>query len=487
MKADKKNMLRISELAQKAGVSPATIKHYVNEGLIPKPVKTGKTMAYYDESSIDRIHRIKKLQKEKFLPLEVIRRMIDSGDTFEDDVNFGKAIFKQSLVSEKARPVPESKIERRCGYPLDHILALAEEGVVRPYIKDGVRYYDPIDVKIIEVMRRRGEMGIPFDHSLSTVRIYREAIEKAVDADVKLFTRSILGDVSTREAVKLMTEGDETLDALISLFRGRKARTISQNAIRSLDEIPGDLVFLNVLPLEGKELPDEAPTETFALAAYLAIKGDGQGAAKTLASAAAKEKKRLMPALIASVLAMDGARAAEALVEEHIPNPTARGLFNAAAALTYIFRALESPGFSEPIFLTKKAMRYLGRIGQVPARPDLSELAALYVKGGVFSILPDVLESTRPGVEILEAISELFQTGSIIVPEMEAWMRREIEFELLPAMEARTSAFLAKAYSRMGDKARASEKITRVAELSGPDSELVKWARAASASHGRAD
>ena len=82
----KKDLLKISQLAQKAGVSTPTVKHYVREGLIPRPVKTSRNMAYYSEADIHRIRLVKKLQKEKFLPLEVIKRLMDKGESFDEEL-----------------------------------------------------------------------------------------------------------------------------------------------------------------------------------------------------------------------------------------------------------------------------------------------------------------------------------------------------------------------------------------------------------------
>ena len=82
----KKHLLKISQLAQKAGVSIPTVKHYVREGLLPPPMKTSRNMAYYSEADIHRIRFVKKLQKEKFLPLEVIKRRMDKGESFDEEL-----------------------------------------------------------------------------------------------------------------------------------------------------------------------------------------------------------------------------------------------------------------------------------------------------------------------------------------------------------------------------------------------------------------
>ena len=39
------DLLRMRELAEAAGVSAGTIKHYLREGLLPEPVKTSRNMA----------------------------------------------------------------------------------------------------------------------------------------------------------------------------------------------------------------------------------------------------------------------------------------------------------------------------------------------------------------------------------------------------------------------------------------------------------
>ena len=60
----------MGELAEASGVPSATIKHYLREGLLPKPVKTSRNMAWYSPDYVDRIKLIKRLQEERYMPLE---------------------------------------------------------------------------------------------------------------------------------------------------------------------------------------------------------------------------------------------------------------------------------------------------------------------------------------------------------------------------------------------------------------------------------
>lgn len=77
------NFMRISELASRSGVPRSTIHYYLRQGLLHAPLKTGRTMAYYDSTHLERLKAIRRLLAEKGLPrpsLKVIReRLADSG------------------------------------------------------------------------------------------------------------------------------------------------------------------------------------------------------------------------------------------------------------------------------------------------------------------------------------------------------------------------------------------------------------------------
>ena len=80
------NLIRLSELARRSGVPTATIKHYVREGLLPGPaLRTGRTMAYYDPALVGQVKAIKELQRKRFLPLPVIKEVLDGADPYRDE------------------------------------------------------------------------------------------------------------------------------------------------------------------------------------------------------------------------------------------------------------------------------------------------------------------------------------------------------------------------------------------------------------------
>ncbi|MCU0845489.1 MAG: MerR family transcriptional regulator [Spirochaetes bacterium] len=477
MKKKTKNLLRISELAERSGVSVSTIKHYVNEGLVPHALKTGRNMAYYDVSCVERIRQIKKIQKERFLPLDVIKRVISSGDSFGEELEIGKAILKTHRRAAGERPVGEAQIEQRTGYPLEKIALLEREGLVIPETKDGMKLYDPLDVMIIEVMKRREDSGVPMDYSVATINLYRDALRTAVAGDIRLFARNLLGDIPTQTAIRFMTESDDLLDSFMVLYRQKMLRTLSAEAIRGLNEIPDKLARISFLPIEGRELKKPVPGMPVMEIVYAFCTGDYDS---VIDLAEKVELPREVDPAALGILArlLKGETAAAfALLERNIPGPTHRVFDNAVAALACIFAIGEASGFSRPIYLSKRAFAYLGRVEVARERNRTIRMLADYVCGAVYTILPDVFAVFDRGVKILAALDEKLSSGRMRVPYLPDWLVRTLEYEIFPAMEVRVNRFLAEALLQRGDTAGAGARLKKIAAIAHPDDEHAAWAR----------
>ncbi len=142
MAAPAKELLKISELAERAEVPVATVRHYLREGLLPEPVKTSRNMAYYPPEFVERIRTIKRLQEERFMPLRVI---------------------KDTLLAERT---PEAELLERFDVPARALKRLAEVGVLSPD-SDG---YSQADVRIVEAIARLQGRGLERDHRVRRAR-----------------------------------------------------------------------------------------------------------------------------------------------------------------------------------------------------------------------------------------------------------------------------------------------------------------------------
>jgi DNA-binding transcriptional MerR regulator len=206
-------LLRMKELAEASGVPAATIKHYLREGLLPEPIRTARNSAYYPPEFVDRIKLIKQLQEERFLPLKVIKSVLDDDpDRAELIVELEDRILERALAGEQTRT---SATEVRDGYgvPKEVLARLEELGVLTP----NSRGYGPSDVKIIEAIGRFRAGG--YEEAIGftvydTLR-YKTALEGLVKEEVKIVMERLGGEDPERVA-GMIEAGAEPLKDLIA-------------------------------------------------------------------------------------------------------------------------------------------------------------------------------------------------------------------------------------------------------------------------------
>jgi DNA-binding transcriptional MerR regulator len=212
-------LLKMRELSEARGVSSATIKHYLREGLLPEPVRTSRNMAYYPPDFVDRIRLIKQLQEERFMPLRLIRRMLDNDpDRARELVELEDRILEHALEEERPR-VPAAEVRRRYGIGQEVLDRLAELEVLTPTS----RGYSPSDLKVVEAIGRFRAGG--YDERIGftvydTLR-YKRALEELVKEEVQVLMERLVGEMSPDRAVELMNDGVEPLRDLIAALHSK--------------------------------------------------------------------------------------------------------------------------------------------------------------------------------------------------------------------------------------------------------------------------
>ena len=68
--------MRISDLSQRTGVSVATLKYYLREGLVPAGVPLSATRADYGESHVERVRLVRALIDVAGLSIERVREVV---------------------------------------------------------------------------------------------------------------------------------------------------------------------------------------------------------------------------------------------------------------------------------------------------------------------------------------------------------------------------------------------------------------------------
>jgi DNA-binding transcriptional MerR regulator len=213
-------LLKMSELAERSGVSAGTIKHYLREGLLPDPVRTSRNMAYYPPDFVERIHLIKRLQEDRFMPLRAIRDVLaDDPDRARALVELEDRILERAIAVREGGRVSVAEVRERYDLPAAVLDRLEEIGILSP----NRRGYDEDDMKIIEAMVRFRAGG--YEEAIGftvydTLR-YREALQPLVEEEVQVLLDRLPGEVGVDRAVEIIASGAEPLRELIGALHSK--------------------------------------------------------------------------------------------------------------------------------------------------------------------------------------------------------------------------------------------------------------------------
>jgi DNA-binding transcriptional MerR regulator len=199
--------IRIAELVRRSGVSRATIQHYLNEGLLPRPRKTGQTMAWYDASTVERVKLIKDMQR-RHLPLQAIRALLEPRPArarkklprMAELARRGEEL--EALLAPNERPLWAREVERETGIDAAGLAELEALGFVRGRKARGEVRYGPCDVAVLRAVGQLGAAGLDSSRGfgIRDLAVYGEAMRALIVREVDLFGR---GRVSRDDFVRL--------------------------------------------------------------------------------------------------------------------------------------------------------------------------------------------------------------------------------------------------------------------------------------------
>ena len=222
--AVQRRLLKMSELAERSGASPGTIRYYLREGLLgagEDVVRTSRNMAYYPPEYVERIVLIKRLQEERFMPLRVIRGALeDDPERVRALIELEDRILERALAGAEDRSrVSRKAVQERYGVPRIVLDRLAEIGVLTP----SQRGYDQDDVKIIEAIAsfRAGGYDEALGFTVYDTLRYREALEPLVEAEVHALLGRLAGEVDVERAMEIVAAGVEPLRELIGAMHSK--------------------------------------------------------------------------------------------------------------------------------------------------------------------------------------------------------------------------------------------------------------------------
>jgi DNA-binding transcriptional MerR regulator len=217
-------LLKMSELAERSGVSPGTIRYYLREGLLGEGrdiIRTSRNMAYYPASYVERIELIKRLQQQRFMPLRVIKGALEEDpERVRALVELEDRILERALAgAEGARRTSMKAACERYEVPRNVLERLAEIGVLSPN-RSG---YDAEDMRIIEAIAsfRAGGYDEALGFTVYDTLRYRDALQPLVEQEVRALLDRLAGEVDVERALEIVAAGVEPLRELLGAMHSK--------------------------------------------------------------------------------------------------------------------------------------------------------------------------------------------------------------------------------------------------------------------------
>ena len=215
-------------MAARTGVTKSTIHFYIEKGLLPRPRKVNRTMAYYDESCVERLRLIREFQEKAFLPLGQIRLLfnkVQDGGILENVLAIGTQYTSWLTGGASGRTMSETAVRREFGFTRRMLERLERLGVLHPEMKRSRRVYYPEDVEILRTLVRMRKRGLTPKEGWPTeaLTIYVEASHELAKKEVaQLFDRMEKG-LNPQDAQNLFNHTGEDIFLSLFLWMRRKA------------------------------------------------------------------------------------------------------------------------------------------------------------------------------------------------------------------------------------------------------------------------
>ncbi len=225
-------LLKMKELSEITEVSSGTIRYYIQQGLLPQPHKPHKNMAYYDESYVEKVRLIKDLQQNHFLPLEVIKMVInENGYDLKKAKNWLNQAdhiswFESKLEQNDLKPMSKDEILEFSGVDIEDFDAAIKYNMVKPD-KNGLFNKEDIEVALLASEFRKIGLTVERGFTIEFLVLHYEMLEFLARKEVDIFAKNILNnDLSFDDIYEVAEKAMDIIYKLAPIIHRRFLRKL---------------------------------------------------------------------------------------------------------------------------------------------------------------------------------------------------------------------------------------------------------------------
>ncbi len=192
MKKNRKRMT-IGELSAQTGVTRRTIHFYIQEGLLPEPERPHKNIAYYDEKFIEMIASIKKAQKERFLPLVVIRNILKQNN-FDYSTLLEAPEDSKKVDNKSSEKISELESVKTDNFPEEVIQELSSRKWIKSDSRRKKKVYSYDEAELLKLVTRLHQNGVPLKSVTTFFEHLESVVENLVEEEIEYLLAWTLGN-----------------------------------------------------------------------------------------------------------------------------------------------------------------------------------------------------------------------------------------------------------------------------------------------------
>ncbi|MEV6756372.1 MerR family transcriptional regulator [Streptomyces sp. NPDC051214] len=198
--------MRLAELSTRSGVSTATIKYYLREGLLPPGRRVTATQAEYDEQHLRRLRLVRALIQVGRVPIASAREVLTAleDDSLDHNSRLGMAVWALPHGPESTEDDPHAEAARRT---VDALLERLDWEYAQAYGP-----HSPAYGMLVTAVTSLARLGYPC--SVDDLAPYARAGRQLAVADLDLIERYESPDEQLQAAVALTVLYEPVLLAL---------------------------------------------------------------------------------------------------------------------------------------------------------------------------------------------------------------------------------------------------------------------------------
>lgn len=225
--------LRMKDLCERSGLDRQAIHFYIREGLLPPGEKTGRNTAFYTEDHVERLAVIRRLQKERFLPLKAIKALLDGPDeafTAEQQRFLADVRTNLEAVLPSAGPPPKLIPAKELVAALpdldpEDIEQAVELGLIGGTKEDGELRLPESDTWLLELLAKMRAAGFSRElgFGVADLAFYQNAIDDLFRQERRLLSERLSG-LPAEQVADMIAKTLPLVQSFLSRYHASRVR-----------------------------------------------------------------------------------------------------------------------------------------------------------------------------------------------------------------------------------------------------------------------